>query len=298
MEKISIILLNYNGFNDTKECINSIITNQENNKQFIYDIIVVDNNSSDNSVIELKKMNCIKLIESKHNGGFAYGNNIGIKYALDNNADYILLLNNDTIITENCISKLYNKMKEYEDIGIIGSRVMFYDNKNLINYYDGKINWFKGIATIKDKGKTYKENNKQFIYTNFMTGCCMLIKRRVFNDVGLLPEEYFMYYEDVDFCVQVQKAGYKLGVCLDSVIYHKESSSSGGAGSPFAIQWNTRNRLIFIKKYKCCGILTKGFFYITRVFVIIRYIIKGQKEQLKAVIIGIKEGRKIKINEK
>ena len=131
-----------------------------------------------------------------------------------------------------------------------------------------------------------------------MTGCCMLIKRKVFKEVGLLPEEYFMYYEDVDFCAQVQKAGYKLGVCLDSVIYHKESSSSGGAGSAFAIQWNTRNRLIFIKKYKCYWILTKMFFYITRGLVIAKYIIKGQKEQLKAVIIGIREGRKIKINEK
>lgn len=298
MEKISIILLNYNGVKDTKECINSIITNQENNKQFNYDIIVVDNNSSDNSIVELKKIDYIKLIELKNNGGFAFGNNIGIKYALDNGADYIFLLNNDTIITKDCISKLYNEIKKHEDIGIIGARVMFYDNKNLINYYDGKINWFKGTATINGKSKIYKEKNKQFIYTNFMTGCCMLIRRKVLDKVGLLPEEYFMYYEDVDFCVQVQKAGYKLGVCLDSIIYHKESSSSGGAGSPFAIQWNTRNRLIFIKKYKCYGILTKLFFYATRVLVMLKYFIKGQREQLKAIIIGINEGRKFKINEK
>lgn len=294
MEKISIILLNYNGFNDTRDCINSIITKQENNKQFMYDVIVVDNNSSDDSVIKLKKMNCIKLIESKYNGGFAYGNNIGIKYALENGADYVFLLNNDTIITKDCILKLYSKIKKQKDIGILSSRVMFYDNRDLINYYDGKINWLKGTAVIKDKGKVYKDKGKNFIYTNFMTGCCMLIKKDVFNNVGLLPEEYFMYYEDVDFCVQVNKMGYKMGVCLDSVVYHKESSSSGGYESPFAIQWNTRNRLIFINKYKCCGILTKSFFYITRLFVIIKYSIKGKKEQAKAVILGIKEGRKNK----
>ncbi|MCL2859205.1 MAG: glycosyltransferase family 2 protein [Oscillospiraceae bacterium] len=225
--KVSIILLNYNGYKDTIECIDSI---KQNEKEMNYEIIVVDNKSTDNSVEELKKIDEIILLESERNGGFAYGNNIGIKYAIDKGAEYILLLNNDTIIELNCISLMYKILNENDDMGMIGCRIMYYNNKELINYMGGEINWFKGIVVVKDKLTIYKENNRSFSYTNFITGCCMLIKKEVIDKAGYLPEDYFMYYEDVEYCVKVKDAGYKLGICYNAVIYHKESASSGRHG--------------------------------------------------------------------
>ena len=118
----------------------------------------------------------------------------------------------------------------------------------------------------------------------------MLIRREVFERVGLLPEEYFMYYEDVDFCFNVSKK-FRIAVCGNSVIYHKVSSSTGGKESCFSVEWNTRNRLIFMKKYnfKTCSFL---FFYLTRVIVLTKYFLSGNKDKAIALLNGLKKGRK------
>ncbi len=289
--KVYIILLNYNSADDTIECIESI---NKNETEVEYEIVVVDNSSQDNSIKKLEKLNNIKLIKSNENNGFASGNNIGIKYAIENGAQYILLLNNDTTIEKNAISILVEQLKNHNELGIIGSRIMYYDNRELINYCGGDINWLKATSIHNNYKEKFNNNIEKFFYTNFITGCCMLIKKEVFEKVGYLPEEYFMYYEDVDFCIKVKEAGYKLGIDTNSVIYHKVSASSGGEDNAFSIKWGTRNRIIFINKYKkyTKGILTLVFFYLTRLIKIVLYSLKNEKEKKEAVLNGIKEGRK------
>ena len=290
-KKVFIILLNYNSYEDTIECVESIA---ESEKELNYKIIIVDNNSTDDSKEKLANdLNYIYL-QANENGGFAKGNNIGIKYAMENGADYILLLNNDTIIEKNSISKMIKEIEKRQNVGAIGCRIMYYDNKKLINYNGGKINWLKASTIHEDYKKEYKTNGQDFKYTEFITGCCMLIKKEVIEKVGLLPEEYFMYYEDLDYCIKVKEAGYKLGVLTTSVIYHKVSSSSGGENSPFSIKWGNRNRRIFIEKYKkyTKRVFTIITYYITREILFIKYKLKKQNEKAQAIKDGIKEGSK------
>ena len=294
-KKLSIILLNYNGYEDTINCVKSI---QKSKNLKNYDIIVVDNKSPDDSLKYLRKVKDIILIESPSNDGFACGNNIGIKYALEHNSDYILLLNNDTEVDENAISIMLDKISNDDSLGIVECRIMYYSEKNKINYFGGHVDFTSCLAVHHHLNKEYKEGmEEKFFYTDFITGCSLMIKREVFEKVGLLPEEYFMYYEDTDFCVNVVDNGYKLGVCSDSVIYHKVSSSSGGQASPFSTKWATRNRILFMKKFKkkTKGLLTKFIFYSSRIPVALIYIFTGKFKLLKAMNEGIKEGRKIKI---
>lgn len=297
MDEVYIILINYNGWKDTISCVKSI---QKNEKNANYKIVVVDNASTDGSVEKLRKVKDIILIESKENLGFAKGNNLGITYAIEHEASYIMLLNNDTEIEENAISILKEKLKEDSSLGAIGSRIMYYDNRELIQYCGGHFNWKRGITVHDYFKKSIEEVNDKFFYTEFITGCSLMIKTSIIKKIGMLPEEYFMYFEDADFCVKIKENNYKLGVCTDSIIYHKVSASSGGEDSPFSIKWMTRNRLVFINKYKQYteGVATIFFFYITRLIKIISYRIKGKNELAKAIKEGIKEGIKIVRREK
>lgn len=281
-----IILVNYNGINDTKKCIESI---RKNEKNLNYKIVVVDNASTDDSVEKLKDIEDIIFLESRENLGFAKGNNLAIKYALEQNAKCVILLNNDTEIEENALGLLYNVAYEHPEVGVMGSRIMYYDDKELINYCGGHINWLKAIPVHENEKQKYSGNNFDFKYTEFITGCCMLIKREVLEKVGMLPEEYFMYYEDTDYCVNILNNGYKLGVNENSVIYHKVSASSGGAENPFAFKWCSRNRLIFMNKYKkqTKGIFTYLYYYLTSIIHVIQY----DEKKSKAILEGMKMGR-------
>lgn len=292
--KVSIILLNYNGANDTIQCIKSI---KENEKNLDYDIVVVDNKSTDDSIKKLEKLEGIIFLKNEENRGFAAGNNYGIKYAIDNGAEYILLLNNDTEIEKNAISIMLENYKKHKEVGIMGARIMYSDNKELINYCGGHINFTKATVVHEHYREKYVKEDIECKQTDFITGCTMLFSKEIIEKVGYLPEEYFMYYEDADYCIKTKEKGFKLFISLNSIIYHKVSSSSGGEQSPFSIKWGTRNRIVFMSKFRqyTSGIYTYLFFYFTRIIKVIEYTLKGKNEEKNAVIQGIKEGKKMNL---
>lgn len=297
MKELAIILLNYNNVEDTLECVRSI----EENYSEKCTIIVVDNMSSDNSKeILIKNEDRYKLILNDVNEGFAHGNNIGIKWAMSQGFEYVMLLNNDTLVAKQSIERMMMAIKKDKKIGIVSPRIMYYPNKENIWFDGGQIDWFKFIVLHKNMNKnindiTENKDNEEFV--DFITGCCMLIRREVIDSIGYLPEEYFMYYEDVDYCVRVKDGGFKLVNIKDSIIYHKVSSASGGEDSPFSIKWGTRNRIIFMNKYKQRVSVIKYyggmlFFYTTRIVKLINYKLKGDKQRFNAIIDGIKAGKK------
>ena len=257
---VSVILLNYNGWNDTVECIRSLQDITYNN----YKIIIVDNSSTDDSsqIIRnyIKNIENIEFIQAEKNLGFSYGNNIGIKRALENKSKYICLLNNDTIVERDFLEHLVKSLDNNSDIGIATGKIMCFSEREKI--------WSAGgyISEIKACGYHYGENeidtgqyNEEREIT-FATGCLQLIRSELFAEIGLYDEDYFLYMEDTDFCYRTIKHGYKINYVPKSKIFHKVNASTG-TGSKIALYYSNRNRIIFINKnitkvnLKICAII-------------------------------------------
>lgn len=291
---VSIILVNYKNSSDTIECIESLREVDYKN----FNVIIVDNASNDDSVQSIR--NSIKneiLIESKENLGFAGGNNLGIDYAIKNGAEYVLLLNNDTTVESDFLKELINTFDLEKSVGIVGCKINYYSNKDIINYAGGEIIWNK--FTTKFYGTDTKDEMKyeDAKEITFVSGCAMMIKRDVIEKIGYLDHTYFMYYEDTDYCAKAIEAGFILMYQPNSKIYHKISASSGGELSPFVLYWSTKNREKFKNKFKYKLSKIQLFKYnifnlITRIIRVIMYTFKGEKEKSKSIIKGYIDGIK------
>lgn len=259
MKRVFIIIANWNGKNDTLQCLASLkkIVRMRNTLA----VIVVDNGSTDDSVAAIKKQHTwVTVIEAGSNLGFTGGNNLGIRYALEHNADYVWLVNNDTIIESNALSLV--QAFDDPDVGLAGSKIYFApghefhrnryvedDRGKVIWYAGGIIDWANMYASHKgvddvDKGQYNKTDETQFV-----TGCSMMVKRGVFDRIGLLDDRYYLYYEDLDFCLRARKTGYKLLYMPSSVVWHVNAGSSGRPGNVTHQYYQTRNRLLIGMKY-------------------------------------------------
>ncbi|URZ07195.1 glycosyltransferase family 2 protein [Clostridium felsineum] len=242
--KIFIIILNYNAYEDTIECIKSVEDIEYDN----YEIVLVDNCSTDDSYMKLKeKLPSYNIIESEKNLGYANGNNIGIKYALKNDAEYICILNNDVVVEKDFLSRLVEKIQEKSDIGIVGSCICDYYKKDIIQGMGAHINLCFAAARRYFKGKNYNDIEKKDIYVDYLEGACFLVKREIFEKVGLIPENYFLFFEETEFCVKAIQAGYKILCVYGSRIYHKGSATINKFGS-LSYAYLNRNRVIFVRR--------------------------------------------------
>lgn len=269
MTKVSIIILNWNRPDDTLECIESIKSLRVAGYEL--ETIIVDNNSSDNSVRLLKELVYktkhsarhynIHLIENKANLGFAAGNNVGIRYALAGGADYIMVLNNDTLVHPDLIRYFIQMSKDNSKLGAASPKIYFekgfefHKNKykktelgNVIWYAGGEIDWAnvygktRGVDEV-DVGQ-YNIPEK----TDFATGTCMFLSRTALEKSGLFNEKYYMYYEDTELSLRIKKAGFDVMYIPGAVVWHKvaQSSAIGGDLNDYFI---ARNRLLFGMRY-------------------------------------------------
>lgn len=241
--KIYIVLVNYNGTTDTNECIDSLLNIRYSN----FKVVIVDNNSETNQIESLISLDNdkVEIILNDTNVGFSGGNNIGIEHALKNGADYICILNNDTVVETDFLNELLNRFECDTNVGVCCPQIRSYYEQNVVTYGGGEINYLKGGVYIFGINEINEGKNKEARYISFATGCCSLIKREVFEKIGLLPENYFLYYEDTDFSVKVQSK-YKIWYEPKAVIYHKESVSTGKYSDNYQYYF-VRNRLIFIR---------------------------------------------------
>jgi hypothetical protein len=285
MPKVFIIILNWNSWADTLECLDSLKDNDYPN----YQVVIVDNGSKEKPQPLSPE---IKVIYNKKNLGFSGGNNVGIRYAMDNGADYILLLNDDTIVSNSFLTKLVEVAESEKGIGMVGPKIYFYDEPKKIWFAGGKINWLYNKGEMRgynevDKGQY---DFSLFQETDYLTGCCLLVKRKVVEKIGLLPEEYFLYYEDTDWSLMAQKAGFKCIFSPAVKIWHKGSKSSI-EGSPSYIYYHIRNGLILAQKYAPWYILP--FVHLDAFWRIIKQPVKllipDRRKWVKLILLGIRD---------
>lgn len=280
--KISIITINYNGIKDTCELIDSIPFNNE------MEVIVVDNASTqDEASLIAKRFPQVKVIRSQHNLGFAGGNNLGIKEA---KGEYILLINNDTYFKEYHIDALINRLESSDRIGIVCPKLRFAWGRNPIQ--------FAGYTpltkiTIRNQAIGFGEEDHGQYNTAHPTlyahGAAMLIKREAIKKVGLMPECFFLYYEELDWSIMFTRAGYEIWYDPACTVYHKESQTTG-QNSPLRTYYITRNRLLLVKRNNKGIYKYLSFIYLIGIVAtrdIIKYTFQGRFDLVKAVCRGI-----------
>ncbi len=263
MKTFAIIIVNYNCSDDTIETIESL--NQHNSK--LFDIFVVDNNSKEDDLNHLSSNldHNVKLIKSKVNLGFAGGNNLAIQEILPQHYQYIFLLNPDTIIDDlNFFSVILEQIKTHNP-DILGPMIRYYPDTDKIYFAGGFVNKFTGLTLMKDKKNNFdKYNNTENFTCDFITGCAMIVKRDVFEKIGLLPEEYFLYFEETDFCMKARNFGLKILFTPKTYIYHKVSTSIQYMSNTY-IYYMVRNFRLFSTKY--VTIYYKPIFYLYYIFI-------------------------------
>ncbi len=242
MQKVSFITVNYNGLSDTLELIQSIIKNSYSNVE----IIVVDNQSKENpKPVIMRQFPNVKVVVSEENVGFAGGNNLGISLAT---GEFLFFINNDTIITDGCIETLIATFENHSKVGGISPMITYYDKPDYIQFAG-----FTPINHITGRNATIGEMEKNLgQYSRiqnipYLHGAAMFISRKVVNDVGLMPDFFFLYYEELDWSLRIREKGYELLFQPMAKILHKESVSVG-KDSPTKVYYMTRNRIWFMKR--------------------------------------------------
>ena len=242
--KVFIIVLNWNGKEVLEECLQSIEKLDYPN----YEVIVVDNGSTDGSQDMVKnKFSYDHLIENGMNLGWGGGMNVGVEYAMNKDANYAFILDNDIIVDEHCLSELVKAAESSQDIGIAGPKILFYHEPNKIWYIGGAIDLKKGrnpqIAHGEiDKGQYDKK--REIDYTGIF-----LLKRCVIEKEGAFDTRFFVYYEDADYCLRAQRAGFKICYIPKAKVWHKVEASTGDTLNYNQIYYMTKNRFLFMKQH-------------------------------------------------
>lgn len=286
-----IIVLNYRNSKDTIECLDSLY--HLRNKD--YKIVVVDNASNDGSeeqILEWKEnqKKDFVYLQSGANKGYAGGNNVGIRYALQQaDMEYVWILNNDTVVDSNALGSLLRYMDENPKVGVCGSKLVYEWDRTRLQGYGCKLNRAFAVTRMVIREEEISE-------IDYVCGAAMFARREFIEQIGLLAEEYFLYYEEPDWAVRAE-GKFKLGCAKESIVYHKEGASIGARDSNkngksiLADYYMVRNRILFTKKFFPYFLPTV---YVGLIWTIINRVRRGQADRIVMIIklmFGIKDYR-------
>ncbi len=245
MNTVALIILNWNGKKDTVELLSSVA-------KIDYpklDVIVVDNGSKDGSVATIREQfPHVHILENHENYGFAKGNNVGIEYALSTGAEFIFILNNDTIVSPDIVQAFITQMHANPHTGILGAKIFLYDEQDKFDHLGGQWNSKKGCFDLValreiDDGKGWEQSQD----LDYVCGCALFVRRKVFEKIGNFEEKFFLIWEESDFCFRARKEGFKVQTCPKAKVWHKVSASFVG-GKPHSTYFWWRNRLLWIER--------------------------------------------------
>lgn len=282
---VSIIALNWNTHSVTCDFLKSI---RKNCTYEPIEVIVVDNASADDPTSLFESVyKGVKVIRNNENLGFSGGNNKGIKEA---KGDYLFIVNNDTEFTPGLLEGLLEIFQQHPDAGVVSPKFHYFFNKGTIEYAGYQsVNIFtgrNGMIGCREKDEGQYDQVKE---TNYAHGGGMMVSRKVIEEVGPLYEPFFLYYEEFDWCTQIRKAGYKIYYQPKSLIYHKESMTTGKS-SPLKTFYITRNRILFMRRNAPLPglmVFLAWFVCFTIPKNTVQFIAKKQKDHLKSFWKGI-----------
>ncbi|MBT5872652.1 MAG: glycosyltransferase family 2 protein [Candidatus Latescibacteria bacterium] len=242
------IVVNYNGVSDTLECLESLQDITYTN----FHVLVVDNASSDKSVQIIKgKYPDVGVLETGSNLGYGGGNNKGIEHALECDAQFVLILNNDMVFEPSMVDALVATALESPATGMVCGKVFYFDRPDIIWSAGSAIDMRTGGPKLIGNGETDNGTHHQARQVDMIDGCLLLVTRQLCDKVGLIDTTYFAYYEDVDWAIRSTRAGFKIIYTPEARAWHKVSASGtvNGERSPFQLYYHMRNHLLFLSRY-------------------------------------------------
>jgi GT2 family glycosyltransferase len=241
--KVVVVILNWNGLSDTIDCLSSLQQIDYPN----FAVTVIDNGSKRREAAAITKKfgTFVSVIEEEKNLGFTGGCNEGILWALRSGADYVLLLNNDTVVDPNFLTELVKVAEGDSQIGVVGPKILYHDQPNRIWCAGGKINFWTGITPLIGKNEVDNGKFDRIEEIDFASGAALLIKSEVIRKIGLLNDIYFAYYEETEWCTKAGKSGFRVVYVPKARVWHKIRK---GRTTESEMYYMVRNRFIFVKR--------------------------------------------------
>lgn len=237
---VIVIVLNWNGAQDTLRCLDSL--GRVAYPRF--EVLVVDNGSTDGSVDLLRQAyQDVELLENHENLGYAGGNNVGIERAVARGADYVVLLNNDTVVDPGFLDTLVEGADRHPKAAFFGPKILYLDRPDTVWFGGGRIDWSNGSSHI-DQERRDEPTDTTPREVDYVTGCCLMVRSSAINSIGLMDPRFFLLFEETDWCVRARQSGWQVVYVPASRVWHAGSQSFGGYGSPTYRYYYARNELL------------------------------------------------------
>ncbi len=295
--QVTVLTLTWNQKQDTLQCLESLFKMHYPN----FNILLVDNGSQDGTVTAVRdRYPDVEIIENPENYGFQGGFNVGLRYALAQQSEYIFMINNDTEVAPDILDILMQNVHE-PGVGLLSPKIYYADEPTRIWSVGGMRHpWTYEMTSKGDNAHDHGQWNN-VIERDYLVGCALLMTRAMLQDVGLFDEGYFpIYYEDMDLSLRARQAGYRLLLIPQAHMWHKVSAAAGGSGSPRERYLMARNSVRFFRKH------TRGWRWVavapfrfgSEVKTVLRLLIKKRKESAWSYLRGLKDGFGVSIEAK